>query len=42
MTAKQVSFLTPPPRVDSTWASIDALLAGTKLAKARTKLAKAS
>jgi hypothetical protein len=34
VTAKQVSFLTPPPRVDSTWASIDALLAGAKLAKA--------
>jgi hypothetical protein len=34
VSAKQVSFLTPPPRVDATWASIDALLAGTKLAKA--------
>ena len=34
VTAKQVSFLTPPPRVDATWASIDALLAATKLAKA--------
>ncbi len=31
---KQVSFLTPPPRVDATWRSIDALLAGAKLAKA--------
>ena len=33
VTAKQVSFLTPPPAVDSTWKSIDALLAGP-LAKA--------
>lgn len=24
---KQVSFLTPPPRVDATWRSIDSLLA---------------
>jgi hypothetical protein len=33
VTSKQVSFLTPPPGVDSTWKSIDALLAGP-LAKA--------
>ena len=33
VSAKQVSFLTPPPRVDSTWRSIEALLAGP-LAKA--------
>jgi hypothetical protein len=31
---KQVSFLTPPPAVDSTWRSIDALLAASELAKA--------
>jgi hypothetical protein len=34
VTAKQVSFLTPPPQVDATWASIDALLASSSLAKA--------
>ncbi len=34
VSSKQVSFLTPPPRVDSTWQSIEALLAATKLAKA--------
>jgi hypothetical protein len=34
VSAKQVSFLTPPPRVDATWASIDALLANPALAKA--------
>ena len=33
VTSKQVSFLTGPPRVESTWQSIDALLAGP-LAKA--------
>jgi len=31
---KQVSFLTPPPAVDSTWRSIDELLASLSLAKA--------
>ncbi len=31
---KQVSFLTPPPGVDSTWRSIEALLATPSLAKA--------
>ncbi len=34
VSAKQVSFLTPPPRVDATWRSIDALLATSSLAKA--------
>ena len=35
VTAEQVSFLTPPPRVDATWQSIDALLAASpSLAKA--------
>ena len=33
VTAKQVSFLTPPPRVEPTWRSVEALLAGP-LAKA--------
>jgi hypothetical protein len=33
VSAKQVSFLTPPPRVETTWRSIEALLAGP-LAKA--------
>ena len=33
---KQVSFLTPPPKVESLWKSIDAMLAAT------TDLAKAS
>ena len=33
VTSKQVSFLTGPPRVETTWQSIDALLAGP-LAKA--------
>jgi hypothetical protein len=31
---KQVSFLTPPKRVDETWREIDALLAGEPVAKA--------
>jgi hypothetical protein len=31
---KQVSFLTPPPRVDATWRSIEKLLASPSLAKA--------
>jgi len=31
---KQVSFLTPPLRVDATWKSIDELLATPSLAKA--------
>ena len=34
VSAKQVSFLTPPLRVDSTWKSIDELLATPSLAKA--------
>jgi hypothetical protein len=34
VSSKQVSFLTPPPRVDSTWQSIEALLATSSLAKA--------
>ena len=34
VSAKQVSFLTPPPRVDATWQSIDRLLATDSLAKA--------
>ncbi len=34
VSSKQVSFLTPPPRVDATWLSIDALLANPALAKA--------
>ena len=34
VSAKQVSFLTPPPKVDATWQSIDALLANSSLAKA--------
>ena len=33
VSAKQVSFLTPPPRVETTWRSIESLLAGP-LAKA--------
>jgi hypothetical protein len=33
VSSKQVSFLTPPPRVDATWRSIESLLAGP-LAKA--------
>jgi hypothetical protein len=34
VTAKQVSFLTPPPSVDPTWRSIEELLATPSLAKA--------
>lgn len=34
VTAKQVSFVTPPPRVDATWESIDRLLSGAPLTKA--------
>ncbi len=34
VTAKQVSFVTPPAAVDETWRSIDALLAAPALAKA--------
>ncbi len=34
VTAKQVSFVTPPAAVDATWRSIDALLASPALAKA--------
>jgi hypothetical protein len=34
VSAKQVSFLAPPPRVDATWESIDRLLANASLAKA--------
>ncbi len=34
VSAKQVSFITPPPKVDSTWRSIDAILASSSLAKA--------
>jgi hypothetical protein len=34
VTPKQVSFVTPPPTVDTTWRSIDALLAGVPLSKA--------
>jgi len=34
VSAKQVSFLTQPLRVDSTWKSIDELLATPSLAKA--------
>ena len=34
VSARQVSFLTPPLRVDSTWKSIDELLATPSLAKA--------
>ena len=34
VTSKQVSCVTPPPRVDATWESIDALLAGVPLTKA--------
>ena len=34
VTAKQVSFVTPPAAVDRTWSSIDALLASPNLAKA--------
>jgi len=33
VSTRQVSFLTPPPRVETTWRSIEALLAGP-LAKA--------
>ena len=33
VSAKQVSFLTPPPRVETTWRSIESVLAGL-LAKA--------
>ena len=31
---KRVSFLSPPPRVDATWRSIDSLLATPSLARA--------
>ena len=31
VTAKQVSFVTPPTAVDSTWASIDKILANPSL-----------
>jgi hypothetical protein len=34
VTPKQVSFLSPAPRVVSTWSSIDSLLAKSSLAKA--------
>jgi hypothetical protein len=34
VSAKRVSFLTPPPRVDAIWRSIEALLATLSLAKA--------
>jgi hypothetical protein len=34
ISTKQVSFLAPSPRVDTTWQSIDTLLATASLAKA--------
>ena len=34
VTPKQVSFVTPTPRVDETWRKIDALLAGVPLSMA--------
>ena len=34
VTPKQVSFLSPAPKVASTWTSIDSLLANASLAKA--------
>ena len=34
VTPKQVSFLTPPPRVATIWSSIESLLASPSLAKA--------
>jgi hypothetical protein len=34
VTAKQVSFVTPPPAVDATWKSIDQLLAAPVMRKA--------
>jgi hypothetical protein len=34
VTPKQVSFLSPAPKVASTWSSIDSLLANASLAKA--------